>query len=210
MSLRFSSLRFSALALVSAASIGVALGIVASTACLVAPPPDLPQSPLHRPTILHESVNPPPDEILPALPVEFVVPIVLEDANESYQWEVFVDYDPLTNPSPVRFPTTVTPTAGSFDGGVVPQSFNLDPTETSLDPSRCHRIEFLVAHGFNTSSPHTWDSIGGDLVSWVYNPGGGPAGCPVFDAGPLQDGAFPPGDSGSDGLPIVPESGTDP
>jgi hypothetical protein len=202
-------LRFPALALFSAACSCAAVALAATTACLTAPPPDLPQPPLHRPTILHESVKPPPDEILTALPVEFLVPIVLEDANETYEWDVFVDFDPgaPTPSAPVRFPTQETPTG--LDGGVVLQPFSLSAND-GLDPSSCHRIEFLVAHGFNTGTPHTWDSIGGDIVSWLYNPGGSPAGCPVYDAGSLQDGAFPPADGGTDGLPLVPESGTDP
>jgi len=202
------TLRFPALALFSAACSCLGVALAATTACLTAPPPDLPQPPLHRPTILHESVVPPPDQILTALPVEFVVPIVLEDANETYEWDVFVDYDPTPNgPPPVIFPQPAAPTG--LDGGVVLQTFGLSVTQ-GLDPSSCHRIEFLVAHGFNLGAPHTWDSIGGDIVSWVYNPSGSPGGCPVYDAGSLQDGAFPPVDGGTDGLPLVPESGTDP
>jgi len=79
-----------------------------------------------------------------------------------------------------------------------------------LDDSLCHRIDFLVAHQFDPGSAHTWDSVGGDIVSWFFNPGGNPNGCPLYDAGALQDGAFPSADTGADGLPVVPESGADP
>jgi hypothetical protein len=203
-------LRFPALGLATAAAacacIAVAIG--ASTACLTAPPPDLSQQPVHRPTILHDAVQPPPDQILAAIPVEFLVPVELDDPNQSFQWDVFVDYDPEANPNPVFFPTLVQPTPGTVDGGIATVDFSLQHLAGSaLDAARCHRIDFLVAHAFNNTSPHAWDSIGGDLVSWLYNPGGDPAGCPVYDAGSLQDGAFPAPDAPPDGLPVVPESG---
>jgi hypothetical protein len=203
-----SVLRFSAIGLISVGCACAAIAAVTSTACITAPPPDLPQPPAHRPTILHESVVPPPDQILAVLPTEFVIPVQLDDPNQSFEWEIFVDYDPLQAPNPY-YTLQVQPTPDTVDGGIITVDAP-PPTDSQADPSRCHRIDFLVAHAFDPATPHTWDSIGGDIVTWIYNPGGGPGGCPVYDAGSLQDGAFPPADAPSDGLPIVPESGGDP
>jgi hypothetical protein len=205
-----SVLRFSALGLIAAACACAAIAVATFAACITAPPPDLPQPPAHRPTILDESVQPPPDQILASLPTEFVVPVQLDDPNQTFDWEVFVDYDPVQSPNPY-FSNQVQATPGTVDGGVY--VVDAPPPDTiHADPSRCHRIDFLVAHTFNPATPHTWDSLGGDIVWWFYNPGGGPGGCPVYDAGSLQDGAFPSAtpDAPLDGLPIVPESGGDP
>jgi len=184
----------------------VALGLSAATACITAPPPDLPQVALQGPSIEHNAVYPPTNVILVVLPTEFAVPVQLDQASASFQWDVFVDYDPVTNTSPQIFSQQ---NQSPPDGGINVVEFALQPDPIVLDPSRCHVIDFLVAHQFNEQSLHTWDSVGGDIVTWFYNPGGGPAGCPVYDAGALQDGAFPT-EASNDGLPVVPESGGDP
>jgi len=202
------------LALGLAAAACVAVAMLLATACITAPPPQLPEEVEHRPTILHESVVPPTDQILSSLPSEFLVPVVLEDPNETFEWDVFIDYNACADPStctptsPLTPPGVVTqkPTPGTLDGGVVVVPF--DPP-ADLGTTQCHRIDFLVAHQFDQGTPHTWDSVGGDIVTWFYNAGGGPNGCPVYDAGSLQDGAFPPADAGAEALPAVPESGTD-
>jgi hypothetical protein len=199
-------LRFVVLGFVAAACGGLAVALVSSTACVVAPPPELPELPEERPTILHESLVPPSDQILVELPGQFLVPVELVDSNQSFQWDVFVDYNPCVGAScpptaPALYPTTVPAGPDTLDGGVVIVPFSLGP----LDPSLCHRIDFLVAHQFDPGSARTWDSVGGDIATWIYNPGGQPNGCPIYDAGAFQDGAFPPSDAG---LPIVPESGT--
>lgn len=204
-----SALRFSAIGLVVAGCACAAVAFSTSTACITAPPPDLPTPPPHRPTILHESVVPPTDQILARLPTAgFVVPVQLEDPNQSFEWEVFVDYDPVQSPNPAIF-TPVLPTPDTVDGGIYTVDFPPPIVPQPPDPGRCHRIDFLVAHHFDSASPHTWDSVGGDIVTWLYNPGGSPGGCPVYDAGSLQDGAFPAPDAPPDTLPIVPESGGD-
>jgi hypothetical protein len=201
-----SALRFSAIGLITAGCACAVVAFSSSTACITAPPPDLPTPPAHRPTILHESVVPPPDQILAQLPAEFVVPIELEDPNQSFEWEVFVDYDPVQAPNPSIF-TPVLPTPDTVDGGIYTVDFPPPIVPQLPDPGRCHRIDFLVAHHFNAASQHTWDSVGGDIVTWLYNPGGSPGGCPVYDAGNLQDGAFPVVDAPPDTLPIVPDTG---
>jgi len=204
---------FMAIGLVAAAGGCWVLAVATTSACVTAPPSELPQLSNERPTILHDAVVPPTDQILSELPGEFVVPVELDDPDLSFEWDVFVDYNPCASPTgcqptpPAIYPELVQPTPGTLDGGVALVSF---AGMTDLDPSLCHRIDFLVAHQFDPDSPHTWDSVGGDIVTWFFNPGGGPNGCPVYDAGKLQDGAFPSSDEGTDGLPVIPESGTDP
>jgi hypothetical protein len=199
------------------AAICASVAVATTSACVTVPPPELPELPVERPTIVHDAVVPPTDQILPALPVEFVVPVELDDPAESFLWDVFVDYSPCAGPTscalenPKIFPQEVQPTAGTLDGGVYIVSFALsapDLTTAQGGPSACHRIDFLVAHGFNQGSEYTWDSVGGDIVTWFFNAGGGPNGCPVYDAGNVQDGAFPPVEAGADALPVIPESGT--
>jgi hypothetical protein len=202
-----------ALGLIGGACGCMAIAFVTATACVVAPPGQLAQLPPHRPTILHDAVYPPTDQILTEMPTEFLVPVELDDPDQSFWWDVFVDYNPCNEQNdcqptaPTVDPTLVTPTPGTLDGGVVIVPV---PQITGLDPTVCHRIDFLVANQFTPDSPHTWDSIGGDIVTWFYNSGGGPNGCPLYDAGAFQNGAFPPADAAAEGLPVVPDSGGDP
>ncbi|MGD0526926.1 MAG: hypothetical protein ABSE49_17400 [Polyangiaceae bacterium] len=201
--------------LAAAACACLAVGTLVSTACITAPPPELPAEIEHRPTILHESLVPPAANVLPELPPQgFVVPILLEDPNEPFWWEVFVDYNPCTDPPNCTVATSpeppgaryVAPTPGTLDGGVVPVSFTLP---ADVDPTQCHQISFFVAHGFSSTSPVTFDPIGGDSAVWNYWPEGVQCTQLVYDAGAFQDGAFPPADAAPDSLPVVPESGTD-
>jgi hypothetical protein len=198
--------------LAAAACACIAVGTLVSTACITAPPPELPAEIEHRPTIVHESLVPSAG-ILAQLPTGgFVVPILLEDPNESFQWDVFVDYNPCAQsgcPAPSPEPPgvhSVSPTPGTLDGGVVNVSFTLP---ADVDPAQCHTIAFYVAHGFSPTSPVTFDAIGGDTATWIYWPEGVQCTLIVYDAGALQDGAFPPADAAPDALPVVPESGTD-
>lgn len=180
---------------------GAVAALTVATACITALPPALPQLPTKGPTIVLDEVQPPADEILAALPSQFAVPVQLDLANAAFEWDVFVDYDPVADPqtSPVLRQDDESPA----DGGAILVTFSLDPTSSSLDPSQCHVIEFLVASAFTANSEHTWDPAGGDIVTWLYNPGGGSGGCPVYDAGALQDGAFPT-DAATDVLPVIP------
>jgi hypothetical protein len=197
-------------------ALAVAVGVPGAfvvVACVYAVQPDLPLPPQHRPTILHEAVVPPADQILARIPTDgFAVSVEPGAPNEPFFFDVFIDYDPV-----VRSPPTIYPTLSSAatDGGIAVVRFALDETAQELDPAYCHRIEFLVAHAFNQSpvpTPHTPDSIGGDSVTWLYNGSGGAGGCPLYDASGLGASGWPL-DAGSDALlvsPVMPESGSEP
>ncbi len=148
--------------------------------CILADPPaDLPQYPPTRPSIVKGSVLPPTDRVVfPPLPT-FVVPVQLVDQNATFAWNAFVDFDPITNPLPVAG-GVVGPEPGTIDGGVRAVSFSLSDVPA---PTRCHTIEFIAAGSFNSTSPHTPNAPGGDIVSWFYNPSGSIDGCPSYDAG---------------------------
>jgi hypothetical protein len=202
LALRFVRSRPRAALLAAAASACLAAAIASLPACLASPPPDLPKVPPHRPTVLHDAVVPPSDQILTQLPADntFIVPVVLEDPNEFFEWDVFVNYeDNSTGPTIIPQPQNGSP--ATADGGVVPVSFQL-LERNFLDPAACNRIEFIVAHQFNQSSEHTPDSTGGDIVTWLYSAGGPSACIPTYDAG---DGAF--FEAAPDGLPVAPQDG---
>jgi hypothetical protein len=179
-------------------------------ACIIAPPPDLPKATGRRPVIMHDSVVPPADEILATIPSEFLVPVELDDPSQPFEYDVFIDYDPVTQTGLKIAPTRIDPSTIALDGGIFLVSFQLDPSSSELVSGFCHRIELLVAHAFNPGAPHTPDSRGGDSVTWLYNGGGAGAGCPPYDASALGDGGWMPQDENADGLLVTPESGGGP
>ena len=88
----------------------------------------------------------------------------------------------------------------------------IDRNERGLNQFGRQKIERDICIDRQTAKPPSElmdHQASGDLVTWFYNAGGGPNGCPVYDAGSVQDGAFPPAEAGADALPIIPESGTD-
>jgi hypothetical protein len=201
----------------AAASACVVAGALATAACIVAPPPDLPPQYVHRPTILHDSVVPPANEILTAsqLPdsgeLTFLIPIQLDDPSAPFLWRMFIDYnyDPSSVPQEPDTGGQFQPTISTLDGGTVVLSVTVAFQDGKLATPYCHRIEFVVAYGF--SAPHTPDSLGGDTVTWLYNGAGGSDGCPLsYDGSALGDGGWSMADAPVDQLPVVPESGSDP
>jgi hypothetical protein len=192
-------------------------GALIGAACFVAPPPDLPNQPSGRPTILLDSVVPPADQILTSAQIPqdgmfpFVVPIEVEDPTLPFQWRVFVDYDPYaaTNQAIMG---VVQPTPGTVDAGVTLVQFPLPFGSGTLSTPYCHRIAFYVAYSFafltgNTPSP----GVVADSVSWLYNGTGGPSSCPQsFDASAFGEGGLTIPDAAPDQLPVAPESGSDP
>lgn len=182
--------------LVAACASAVASGIAAAS-CITAVPPSLPEILNQRPAILHDAVVP-AEGPLAKWPHDntFLVPVELDVPNESFVYDVFVDYVPPNQGLliPPSGPTTPP------DGGISIVQFTLTPDDLP-DPEVCpHRIEFLVAHAFNgLLSKHTPDSFGGDIVTWEW-----PSACPSYDAG---NGTFP--DAQLDSLPVAPEAGGD-
>jgi hypothetical protein len=185
--------------LLAVGSACLVVGALAAEACFTAPPPDLPKLTDPRPTILNDAVQPPLGPPLYDWPTEFIVPVQIDIPNEPFSYIVFVDFPANQVPA---LPPQMGPTTAP-DGGVSLVTFTLDPPDTPVCP---HRVQFLVAAGFDNVSPeHTPDSSGGDIATWFYYPDGRQGGCPAYDAG---NGAFP--DVAVDGLLVVPEAGGDP
>jgi hypothetical protein len=193
-----------AAALVAAGACGAA-AIAGFAACLTAPPPDIGTSTNERPEIVHDAVNP-PGGLLTAWPLDgFVVPVLLPDPTVGCRWSLF-DQD-LEMPSPPPGLTVYANEAcvtSVVDGGAILQDFQFGGPTGPTD-GHCHIYTFIVAHGFSANAESVPDSIGGDSVIWEYLPPG--ALCNFYDAGALQDGAFPPVDAGKDGPLVTPESG---
>jgi hypothetical protein len=185
----------------SGLALGAAAVLVASQGgCLTTPPPDLPAESL-RPTILHDSVEPPVNEPLTTWPLQEVsVPVQVNEPGEQICWVVFIDYDPY-NPNGVGLvgqKPTCQFAPSSLDGGVLMIWFMLEPG--ALDLGVCHQIEFIVATNFEGDQHTPVQPPGGDDVVWNYVPGGGST-CPLsYDAAEFGDGAFP----SSDAMPIAP------
>lgn len=165
------------------------------SACITAPPPDLPNPPLQGPTIQQSGVQPPTNQDLTALPDGdiFIVPVVVGQPSEPFFIKVFVDFNPGSNnanphatPATKTFSYPVTP--ATLDGGVYAARLMFGPDDLG-DPNACHWIEAIVADSFVFDSDHT--PMGrSDSVFWHYVPDT-LNGCLLFDAGPFQDGAFP-------------------
>jgi hypothetical protein len=162
--------------------------------CITVPPPDLATSPEHPPIIDDDGAVPVEGTTLGAWPATLSIPIELFDADASFEYEVFVDYDPMTTVAPDVGPILVRIPPNLVDGGIY-----LLEVETPAAPldGLCHKLEVVVAHAF--VSVHTPDSVGGDSIGWWV----GPNGCPTSWQ---QDGAFP-ADAPYDGIQLVPDSG---
>jgi|HubBroStandDraft_1064217.scaffolds.fasta_scaffold68239_1 hypothetical protein len=202
----FAQGRACALALLAAAGASGVACALAVAACITAPPPDLPQLPVQRPTILHDAVQP-PEGPLYTWPSDntFIVPVQVDVQSPAFYYNAFVDYSAITQQALEEYSGMGPETP--LDGGVTLVSFPLPQPDTPICP---HIINFLVANKFNLSmSSFTPEGIGngvgGDIVTWSYFPNGSQGGCPAYDAG---DGVFP--DVLVDGLLVTPESGGDP
>jgi hypothetical protein len=167
---------------------------VTIAACIVAPPPELPQPSPRPPQILHASVTPPPDQPLYSWPDgppnDLIVPVVV---NDPAQLEVIVRVD-----ATVRFSQQDVTVV--LDGGIttldIPILLGQSPP---IDPNTCHQITVVVAHHFESGAP---DENGGDSVSWNYMPSVVSNSCSGFDGAVPSDAApdhppiGPPADSG--------------
>lgn len=179
-----------------AAGACLAAGVGAMTACLTDPPPDLTPSSSLGPQIVTVSLIPPEGEPLTQWPVGgFVVPVRNVDPS-ACQYSVTPRSLGVIECSPC--------------GGIVQNGRLLIPLplRNQLDPNLCDQIvTFYVARQFKAGSNCTaYDEGQGDTAEWHYYP----PSCPIYDAGAVQDGAFPPPDAPPDGVLVVPESGVDP
>ncbi|HEY5145783.1 MAG TPA: hypothetical protein VII82_03415 [Polyangiaceae bacterium] len=184
-----------------------ALGACAAgavSACITAPPPDLPVLPARGPRILEDGVIPPTDAYLTGLPADgqFLVPVEVSNPAPPIVGRVFVDFYPgIDNMRSATMLTKMIDTQPSVDGGPTIVSFSLSPTDLG-DPTACHLIQFYVADSFSDNNGHTaGDNLGADSVSWFYTPNG-PNGCFEYDAG---DGAAE--DAPTDALLLTPPDG---
>jgi hypothetical protein len=188
-----------------------------AASCLLAdPPPELPSS-QQTPSIITDSVVPPPGSIFANWPtggLELYVPVLAVDTTETYQFVVMEDYGtpnsvPLSYAPPRTAGTPCTsPQFNCFfappDGGGI-ESVPVPPIPIPMD-SNCHTLTLFVgASPFafptedaapslsvapaSTSQGYIVTSVFGkkDQVTWNYDPSGGFGLCPVFDAGGLTD-----------------------
>lgn len=171
---------------------------VAVTACIIAEPPsDPPRLPLTRPTIVRGSVVPPASNIIGRWPDKFIVPVELSDPNVTFEYAVWIDFNPATGDQGlVDFRSS--PFAQENTTGRV-RRLEIPIAEPSAD--RCHVVEVLVALSFvgeRGIGAHAPSPPGGDIVSWIYNPSGDTSGCPLLDAG-IEPTLPDAGDAGDDG-----------
>jgi hypothetical protein len=158
----------------------IAIGAV--TSCIIAEPPsDPPRLPNTRPTIVRSSVVPPASNIIGVWPGKFIVPVELSDPTVSFEYSVWIDFNPATGEGLVDFRTSPFVEANT-QGRVRTLEVSVPPPTDD----RCHVVEVLVALRFvgqDLTGAHAFTSPGGDVVSWTYNPNGDTSGCPLLDAG---------------------------
>lgn len=165
-----------------AAALALLVPAMVGAACVVADPAsDLVAARVFRPTIVRGSVVPPVSGVLTRFPSEFVVPVEVLSPGDDFEWKVFVDFDSVHS---AAFPVLGETSAGDpSDPNMTVRAiaFTLAAPQSG-DPAllHCHVVEFIVARRFQPDSPHTPDGIGGDSVSWLYDPTGTLADCPVY------------------------------
>lgn len=181
-----------ALARVTGALVCAAAVLAVADACVIVDPPgDVLRLPTMRPTILRASVVPSASTILATWPRDdkFIVPVELVDPSATVWWATFVDYNAATGEGLQTYrqsPYTVEST--------VMRTRVLDVTIDRPSLDRCHTVEVVVTLDLNDITDrrrtHAPFEPGGDIVTWFFNPGGDPAGCPSLDAGidaPVRD-----------------------
>lgn len=169
------------------AGAGVLALVLALGACVIAQSSgDVPRLPETRPTIVHPEVVPPTGGILTRWPAFFTVPVELSDPTAPFAYAVFVDYNPLTGAGRVFGENNIPYDQQSLATRIRTLEIPI-PQELAPSAERCHVIEVVVALRFNADNEpknaHTPAAPGGDSVTWIYNPGGDPSGCPRLDAG---------------------------
>jgi hypothetical protein len=178
----------------SALSLTASVGTILSACILADPPAELPTLPVMRPTVVHGAVVPSASRVLGGIPRQFEVPVEILDPSITFEWRVFVDYDPLA-PSNAVFAGTSERAASrpSLTTRIISFGNPIPRSDPSLQA--CHVIEFLVAYSFAGTSSHTPDGRGGDTIVWFYDPIGDLGGCPRYDAGAFGDASAPAADA---------------
>jgi hypothetical protein len=174
-----------------AAGICLAGAIAVTSACLTDPPPDLPSGSNQGPEIITDALVPPGEFTVWPGDGTFKVFVRNVDPNKCLY---SVTMDGVLKVPCQRCGQVVS------NGVVEIDLFGLP----ILDPLTCSQpITVYVATGFIGSQCTAYDDGQGDTATWLYSP----LTCLVYDAGSVQNGAFPEGSP--DGLLVVPESGVE-
>jgi hypothetical protein len=165
---------------------GVAAVVLLLGACIIAQSSgDVPRLPETRPTIVHPEVVPPTGGILTRWPPFFTVPVELSDPTAPFSYAAFIDYNPLTGEGRVAGEDNIPYDQQGLETRIRTLEIPIPQARATAD--RCHVIEVVVALRFTATNEaknaHTPAPPGGDSVTWIYNPGGDPSGCPRLDAG---------------------------
>ena len=155
-------------------------------ACIIAQSSgDVPRLPETRPTIVHQEVVPATGGILTRWPTFFTVPVELSDPTAPFSYAAFIDYNPFTGEGRVFGENDIPYYQQRLATRVRTIQIPIPQDRATVD--RCHVIEVVVALRFTSTNEaknaHTPAPPGGDSVTWIYNPGGDPSGCPRLDAG---------------------------
>ncbi len=181
-------------------------------ACVIAEsPPAFPVQLPERPTIIQSRTVPTTSKVLGSFPeAGFLVPVKLFDPEQTVEWQVFVDFDPL-NPDGDATPDASGKSEPMARSSSTPGAEDLDPSDPRSGIRRieftiarptffdrtCHTIEFIVAtrnsiFGDTPRSLRSIDPLQSDQVTWFYSPNGDLAGCPV-EAAPVPPYDLDPG-----------------
>jgi hypothetical protein len=176
------------------AGLAAIVAAIVAPACLIAEPSsDIPRLAPQRPHIVRTSVVPSAGAVLATFPTTVTVPVELSDPTLTFQYTVFVDYDPATNSgwlgSMTGTETCPQSTFAQAGLGGTARILSFD-TEKPQDPgflTQCHVIEVLVALqldcGHDSNAAHSPPEPGGDSVTWFYSPSGDFSACAGLDAG---------------------------
>jgi hypothetical protein len=161
--------------------------------CIIADPaPQLLSPPPPSPRILRDQVQPPASAILGAFPDTFTVPVLVGSADQTFVAHLYIDFN--EDGQGGGFADLETSGPDTTDAGNVRYIALTNSQEIPVDPSRCHRIEALVATSFvgrDGFDGHATLDPYADSVVWWYSPNGDLRGCPTYDAGSFADGAAP-------------------
>lgn len=168
------------------------LALCAQTSCIIATSPnDYPPIVPERPTIIEGSVVPSNQRVLGAFPSEFLVPVRVLDVQSTFEWRVFVDFDPLApNENAI---TRGTSAPGQEDTDPENPFYGIRRLHIQIaapsDLSTCHTIQLQVGASFARNDARTinaGDPLQRDQITWFYSPGGDLAGCPTEGPAPAH------------------------